>query len=295
MDSPVLNLQKDAMNSMVPLNDLLRKAFVIARKLKIKEFEDWIQYELNGYEDADKIPNYRKVTGTIKAWNPYNGWIPVIIQDESFAKTLRTRPVKQSVSDLHALFEKQSEKGFLLIHYPPEIENGLMQDSMCQPALHVGANSIKGILDCVRNTVLEWALKLEEEGILGEGLSFSYDEKEKAQNSQNITIQNFQGILGDVSDSTVTQSLNMNIKQGDFEGLAGFLKSKGIDEKDISALKKAVTDDPKPVSSKSFGEKVGGWIGNMISKAATGAWDISVQVAGTILTKAISMYYGLPS
>lgn len=35
--------------------NLLRKAYLVARKLKLQEFEDWVNNELNGYKDADKI------------------------------------------------------------------------------------------------------------------------------------------------------------------------------------------------------------------------------------------------
>jgi predicted RNA-binding protein with RPS1 domain len=43
------------------------------------------------------------------------------------------------------------------------------------------------ILDAVRNIILNWALNLEDQGILGEGLAFSENEKKAAiQISQNI-------------------------------------------------------------------------------------------------------------
>jgi hypothetical protein len=290
----VLELQKDALDSSVPIAPLLRKALVVAKKLEIDDFRLWIEKELNGYTPGgDEIPQYREVEGIIKAWNPYNGWIPVIVQDEKMAKHLRRRKVKQSIRELESLVENQKDSS-LMIHYSPEIENMLMEDDPFQPALHIGANSIHGIIDCVRNTVLEWSLKLEKEGILGEGLSFSVKEKEKAQNNPDINIQNFQGILGNVNQSTITQNLEIEIKKNDIQSLTDFLKSKGVTVEDIFELKKAINEDPKQVSPKGFGEKVSGWIGKMITKAATGTWDIGIQVAGTILAKAISLYYGMP-
>ena len=41
----VLELQKEAMDSNADIESLLRKAYVIARKLKLLEFEEWIQCE----------------------------------------------------------------------------------------------------------------------------------------------------------------------------------------------------------------------------------------------------------
>jgi len=84
----------------------------------------------------------------------------------------------------------------------------------------------------------------------------------------------------------------MSIQTNDFQSLAEFLKAKSVSEEDVSELEKAISDDPKPESPKSFGKRVSGWIGKMISKAASGAWDISVQAAGTVLANAISAFYG---
>ena len=49
MSSAILDLQKESMVSNTELSDLLRKAYVISRKLRVKDFEKWINLELNGY------------------------------------------------------------------------------------------------------------------------------------------------------------------------------------------------------------------------------------------------------
>jgi len=96
----------------------------------------------------------------------------------------------------------------------------LMPEDPFQPALFVGANSVYGILGTVRNTVLEWALRLEHEGIVGEGLSFSAEEKKKAKENPNINIQHFQGIIGNLSDSFISQDFGTHIHVGDLDGLS---------------------------------------------------------------------------
>ena len=64
------------------------KAHLIASKLKLHDFDTWVQSELNGYSygDKDKIPNYRKVKGTLKAFNPYRGWISAQCSDDKTEK-----------------------------------------------------------------------------------------------------------------------------------------------------------------------------------------------------------------
>lgn len=298
MATLVLELQKDAMDSSVALTDLLRKAFVVAKKLRITEFQRWVECELNGYsDDSEEIPPYREVTGEIRAWNPYHGWVPVIIRDENTSKKLQTAKIGQPISELEIIKKDKDGKGIFYIPLSQSVENWLMKGNRphLKAGLHISENIIHGILDVVRNTVLDWALKLEEEGILGTGLSFTAQEKEKAQANPSINIQNFQGILGNVSSSNVSQDLKMSIQTNDFKSLAEFLKAKGVSTEDISELQKAISDDPKPESPKSLGEKVSGWIGKMISKAASGAWNIGVQAAGTVLANAISAYYGFNS
>ena len=75
----VLELQRDAMAESCSVSDLLRKAMVVAKKLRIPDFELWVSHELNGYPPGAEIPKYREVVGDVEAWNPYNGWIPIFV------------------------------------------------------------------------------------------------------------------------------------------------------------------------------------------------------------------------
>jgi len=161
------------------------------------------------------------------------------------------------------------------------------------PVLTLACNQVAAILDAVRSTVLEWALRLEKEGILGDGLRFTDAEKRRAGKAMDIKIENFQGIIGDVQQSTVTQNLNMTVQKGDFESLRQFLKSEGVEDGEIKELKKAIEEDGAKLEGGNFGERVGAWIGRMVGKAATGASQIGVHAAGHLLAMAIGKYYGL--
>ena len=86
--------------------------------------------------------------------------------------------------------------------FPPAIEKRLM-DGMeipLQPSLHISTTQIGGIVERVRNTVLEWALSLEKRGILGEGMAFTAQEKETAHSVYHIG--NF---IGSMTDSQIQQ------------------------------------------------------------------------------------------
>lgn len=59
MNSLVLDLQQKVLRPDCDILDALRKAHLIAAKLKLAEFDSWIQNELNGYNCTnDEIPEY---------------------------------------------------------------------------------------------------------------------------------------------------------------------------------------------------------------------------------------------
>ena len=52
------SLQSDILSS-APLSDVLRKAKVLAYRLKNQEFKDWVECEANGYRLGSPLPEYR--------------------------------------------------------------------------------------------------------------------------------------------------------------------------------------------------------------------------------------------
>jgi uncharacterized protein YdbL (DUF1318 family) len=297
MEGLVSELQRDALDNNVTAGNLLKKALVISRKLKIDSYREWINNELNGYSDISLIPEYRTVHGQVEAFNPYNGWIPFFFEDEESANIFKIRKVHDPIENLDEL--SKYKDGCLQMTFPAEMEKYLIsqQTYPMKVRFSVAPNVLMCIVSTVRNKILNWSLELEEQGITGEGMSFSQEEKELATHmTTNINIGgNFQGNLGDIKNSTVNQNLTMDIKKNNFESLSNYLKSNGISNDDIANLKQCIEEDPKPVSTEHFGSKVGRWIGEMVGKSASGIWNIGIDTAGALLTKAISFYYGIPS
>ena len=65
-------------------------------------------------------------------------------------------------------------------------------------------NQIFNIMENVRTALLEWSIVLEENGIVGEGMQFSKEEKEIA--AATPIINNYTtNFFGDVSNSQVQQ------------------------------------------------------------------------------------------
>lgn len=294
-DPIVIELQRLASDGKCPVDELLRKALIVSTKLQITDFSDWIRSELDGYAERE-VPKYRTVPTSLKAINPVNGFhMPVFSDGPNSGDQFSRAPLGKSIGELTSLLATDGE--FFRLHLPNSVQRMLhRQTDMPMPMecyLRVSRNAVFAIIDAVRNAILNWSLQLEQAGILGEGMRFTPEERAIAMTSQNIHIGSFQGILGDVAGSTVTQTLNMSITPGDFNSLKQQLNEAGISGADVEALKQALEADPKPTSASEFGPRVSSWIGTMMGKAASGAWKVTLDTAGKLVPTAIATYYGL--
>lgn len=202
MSGLVLELQQDALNRNVHVSDLLRKALVVSKKLGVTQIEEWLNKELNGYGMNDDLPRYREIHGQVKVCNPYHGWQPLNFEDPKMAKAFSKRKIMQPVGELDSLAAEKG-KGSLQVPFSQEAVNALMKsmEIPLQPTLHVAPSEVVGILEAVRNNILDWALELEQKGILGEGMSFS---KQERQTASQITYQVINNI-GSMQNSQLQQ------------------------------------------------------------------------------------------
>lgn len=226
MKSLVLELQSDAQNSDICVSALLRKAYVVARKLKIIEFEKWLNSELNGYEcDPDDVPKYRSKTGALKALNHYRGWIPVYIEDSEMANILLHRKIQDPISNLEDLIKH--DNGHLVLRYPNETNVTLanLVGYQTEFQLFFSKSQMASILDTVRNVVLEWSLKLEEDGILGESMLFTEQEKFVAR-EQNYNVYNFYGNVShsQIQQGSVNSTQSMNNEDFDINKISELIE-----------------------------------------------------------------------
>ena len=226
MGSIILELQRESYDSSKSISDLLRKAFVVAKKLKIIEFEQWINAELNGYKGMySKVPDYREIVGEIKAFNPYRGWIPVVIYDSKMYTLLTRRKINQPITQLEHLVEQNNT---LTVNYPNDIEIQIMNFTQTDfpVKLFIDKTQVEGIIETVRNIVLNWALKLEEDGIMGDSLSFSNEEKKLAAASK-YNINHFHGPVTHSQfqqDSPESSQKIINNDAFDISTLSDFIK-----------------------------------------------------------------------
>lgn len=190
---------------------------MVATKLGIQEFASWARLEIDGYKH-NEVPEYRIVRGQPKVFNPYRGYQSLFFPDpkltERFSKMHFNQPIGQIEHDLKSA-EKTGSDGFY-VSYSPSVEKKLMEaiNFSLQPFLNISASEFRKILDSVRTIILDWTFRLEADGIVGEGMSFSKEEKEKAQ-SITYNIKNYiQGaVQSQIQIESVASTQNFVVTQ----------------------------------------------------------------------------------
>ena len=279
-----MRLQRDAMNSSIRVSDLFRKAVVVATKLRQAELRDWAQRELAGYGDGTPCPPYRRVSGALRARNPYRGWIPVILEDAEMARSLSSRHAGQSIGELEELLSRKG--GSMEMPLPTDWlltvfgKSEAFQLGMI-PTLIIDRAAIAGIVEAVRNLVLDWSLKLEQGGILGDDLTFTSNEIAKAS-SVTYNIQNFNGVLGNIHGGNVTI--------GDYNAIRKTLVENGVSKEARAEIEdildrapSANADEKKSLATRGMlwlatnGDKIGA-----LSDTIRGWFDALSRSAGDV-------------
>jgi len=205
--SLIEQLQADALDRSVPITALLRKAKAAAVKLGARDFAAWVDRELFGYADDEKVPEYRMLQAHAQWLNPVRGWSPLI-------GGVRSLSCRKTIGEVEAHADKSSTPS-LSTQAPSDLIESVtrqLDGRRVDVRMFVTPVAFLAIVDVVRSTLLDWALKLEQAGVRGDGLSFTANEAEAAR-SVNINIGSIGnavgiGSFGDQATITATQTLD---------------------------------------------------------------------------------------
>ena len=142
------------------LNELLRIAKFFAKKIKDEEMVLWIDKELNGYEKDKEVPDYRMVKGQPKAWNPYHGWIPWIVNNSETQKKISQRGANQKIGEIENLIKSDSND--LQMPYPEEMQQKFSEGQIRQFTLIIPKVALIGITESIRNKLIDWTMPLPD-------------------------------------------------------------------------------------------------------------------------------------
>ncbi|MBY8317887.1 hypothetical protein KW543_19205 [Vibrio fluvialis] len=289
-------IQEEAINDSFALSSLLTKAYTVARKLELDDFSKWANSELKGYDCAGKeLPDYRTPRARLMG-QEWNGWIPVQMPNAEMEKVCSTAYCFESISQIEDMLNEV--KGSNEACYVLNANQTNMLNQLCGTnarfALFVSRSSILRITSTVRHAILDWAIELDMNGVVGEGISFSTHEKEIAKVTTNNFIFNgdVQGIVGNEVKDNQQSFSSVTVTYNDLKALKDVFLNSGLSQSDVDELEVAIKSDDTPKLAGTYGENVSAWMGKMISKAASGGWGIGIGAAGSFIGNALSQYYG---
>lgn len=218
--SIVLELQKELLDNTAPLSQLIIKAWVVAKKLKLEDDAVQLRKEIDGYECSycEEIPKYRDTRGKIQKYqalewkdidengfciDPKSFYHPSPIIDFPFSIRKPIRNIEKELVIIGDVAEKM---------YPVDLRYRLKNmysiDNNDQYRCLYSSTVHSDILHKIRMKLIEWTMFLSENGILGNDMSFEEDEKEMAKQiihaGGNVVLQNYP------NNSPQTVSFNTN-------------------------------------------------------------------------------------
>ena len=285
------------------LTDALIKTKVLLHKIGHKELVPWVNGELDGYPNRDSVPDYRVLPAAVLV-NASNGayrvtrhHIPMGHLTEEQRESIETAKMDQSLAVLEKFTEKDG--GHLQAHIPMEsygfLGQGLGNYYQIESAWsEINHASVLQILVQVRSRLLDFVLELNDQ------FPSELSDAQLKERIGNVDAENLfnSAIFGDNTTILVgsgnTQSVsNVNLK-GDFKTLENVLKSNGVSDLDIVALRDAIGLDSSVIDEerKEYGPAVKAWLQQMLSKAVETTWQIELGVASSLLATALNNFYG---
>lgn len=283
-----------ATDNQQSLTVLLRKCLVLSFQLKNDELKSWLRQELDGYQSADGLPDYR--TANIGALGNFSdGYnsrtrvpIPSLMMEKEHRDRAEIVPLMEAVSAYEHL---NSQTGGVVSYRWPANFIAYYQRkffgnrfTLLEAWQEVPKNVIVQLLNAVRNRVLNMALELHSEFGSRDLTKITPTEVIKANQTVNNFVFHGLAIITSGPQAQVTLNAN-NIIARDWKQLGAVLKSYGLTDQDLKELSEAEEAD----GDQKMGEKTTGWI----KKAGLKVVGIGADVAKDVLTASLKQYLGL--
>ena len=169
---------QDDILSEVSISTILRKANVLAYRLKSQELKEWVECELNGYKDPRDLPlpDYRLFKSAIygdfrnMAWQYTNALIPLSVFPENIQEMISSIEIREGVKELESIQEKlnastesKTYRFLLPAELIPYLHNTVYENMGCLSAWRmISSDQIAQVLDTIRNRLLNFILELSE-------------------------------------------------------------------------------------------------------------------------------------
>lgn len=286
-------IRTDLMSETTTLPNTLRKARVLAHELESQELRDWVSNELGGYPMGAVVPSYRQFS--LPFYGTFHGpfgqrmtgqAIPTDNLPEEAKDFLNSLHVAEGIAALGALIES----GDKLHRRPLPVGITLSLRSFVQmtgdmvltETYHqIPRYIFTGILDNVRNRLLDFVLDLQEKEVTAERLNNGDADRETVRNAVTVNIYGNNNVVA--TGENVHQEFSI-IHEGDVDSLIDYLRAQNVSDEDLDELKDALAAEPNAMPNA--------WIEKMTTKALRGAWQAGVANARSMLEQAIQKLWG---
>ena len=303
------DIQNAAVDANVPISTLLRKCAVLAARLENEELRAWVAKELNGYDSVADVPEYRVLGAGASGHlaGPFgsgyqNITIPPSVLPQWGRKYAEEVRFTQPIATIEDLGKGDGVitcpwPGDLLAYMQTDEGNKFAGGLVLYGAWQtVSRSAVLGVVDTVRNRVLEFALRLEKEAPAAGEPDQPGSEVSKAKVTHLYQTIIHGGVVGNVATgSHATQMTgNIRVEKGDLGALKKTLSEWGIPESDINELEGALKTDPAdvPLAQKP---KTTAWLSKIYQKTVTGGMKLGGGVGIDLIAQVIGQYLGIPS
>lgn len=282
-------IQNDLASPGGDVASVLRKCKILSARLGSGDLAAWVDLELNGYPEAQPIPEYRHLATSCYAnflniaWRANKQSVPLAIVPEALRDGLRRVEFRGGIASV-ASFTRTGA----VINRPEltfVLQDKMFPDMNCVSAwMEISGSEFEQLVSAVKNRILDFVLKIEAENpAAGEAPPNSHPVPEE---KLRPLVNNFFGTIGNVSQNThhAIQTTSIEIReQGDLARLVREFtdhidelhlsqREKQRAEAQIATLQAQLTDDPDPLivgrTISTLRNITEGAIGSLLATAA---------------------------
>jgi AbiTii len=297
-------IQNEAVETHGDIGALLRRCRILAQRLKVDEFKQWVVWELEGYPSSSPLPEYRIICTRLIIRHFHgiggsritNAQIPIAHIPKKYREMLTTFSLYQGIGAIAELL--RDTKDTLRIPWPADVLRYIGQGdiysnhNLMQAWRVVSTSDVRDVLDQVQNRVLNFVLELESRNPeAGEAIMNSPRiPTDQVRNIFHTTITGNVQNLAQASER-FSQHGAQSVVTGDVSTLRRALAEIGLPEPELAELESAISHDMK-TGTKGMGDKVKAWLGNIMVKASEGAITIATSAGTVAVTEAVKAYFG---
>lgn len=280
----------------VPIARLLLKCTQLAHELEHELLMTWAVHELEGFPD-DAVPDYRKTVAS-----PYamvtNGFrteelsIPLAIIPQEFHESATNRAITQSASSLESIDDSTTNILPLNNAYKRIVEAHVKGYQCAEAYSKIPPGAMTGILTAIRSRVMQFTFSIKRDYP-----EFASDPEVAALPPTPVLNHYYNVLVGQgsaVSFGSGTALVRNDVRQivaGDFDSLAKYFSSQGVEQEDIDELREIVTGS-RAADLNDEDSRIGRWASAVAGKVSKGSKAIATTAARELILLSIRYYFG---